>query len=128
MRKPALSVLGAAALGSAAPALGATSIAHELAFAPEGASPGFETPAADTPFVFEDLEGSDSTFGALGESRASLSFAAAESDAQAIASRGMLNATVLAVPEPTTWWAMIIGLGVIGYALRTRKRPLPQAV
>jgi hypothetical protein len=36
---------------------------------------------------------------------------------------GTINIQTVAVPEPATWWMMIIGLGGMGFALRRRRRP-----
>lgn len=127
MRSAIPSVLCAVALASAVPATAATSIVEEVTFTSANAFPGFDMSASangGAPSVFGDVFAA----GATGEPEAALSFTDAGADVQSAAYRGMLNASILAVPEPSTWWAMIIGLGVIGYALRTRKRPLPQAV
>ncbi|MCU6455494.1 PEPxxWA-CTERM sorting domain-containing protein [Sphingomonas sp. A2-49] len=36
---------------------------------------------------------------------------------------GVLNAPVLAIPEPTSWAMIVLGMGAVGYATR-RRRPL----
>lgn len=124
MRKLVSSVLGAIALGSAAPALGAESIAHELAFTSETVVFDLGTPTEEPGAAAYDAYFLPPADEALpGAQTIALAVPAVDE----IAYRGFFDA-VSSVPEPSAWMVMIIGLGSIGYIMRSRKRPLPQAV
>lgn len=121
MRKLTMSLIGAIALGSSVPAVAAESIAQELSFTTGDALFDGETSMSEEAAI----PGSPPL--AQGETGESM-LLAAEPASEVTTYRSAFNARVLAVPEPRTWLAMIVGLGVVGYTLRTRKRPLPQAV